>query len=73
MPQAILSLINSKAMILLNTASTRIAMNYEKIGLQPNEDFPKHISPQQVFDISYSIMQSGKLLLRLADKINSVF
>ena len=56
MPQAILSLINSKTMILLNTAITRIAMNYEKIGLQPNEGFLQHISPQQVLDISYSIV-----------------
>ena len=31
-------------------------MNYEKIGLQLNEGFLQHISPQQVLDIAYSIV-----------------
>ena len=38
-PQAILSLIGGKIMIVLNSAIIRVKMNYEKIGLQPNEGF----------------------------------
>ena len=48
-------------------------MNYEKIGLQLNEGFLQHISPQQVLDIAYSIVQASKLLLRLAGNLFRFF